>query len=60
MHIGASRLNLLFNQVWCALALLFLLVQARPALGAQDKEWDEHMKAAIKPPRHYSDRKSVV
>jgi tetratricopeptide (TPR) repeat protein len=42
------------NRIFLALALIFLLAQAGPALWAQDKdrdkdkEWDEHMKAGSK------------
>ena len=44
----ALRLNVPFNRVSLPLALLFCLVQIKPALAAQaqDKEWDGHMKAA--------------
>jgi tetratricopeptide (TPR) repeat protein len=48
VNIGVPRLDRLFNRVSLPLALLFCLAQARPALWAQDKEWDEHMKAGNK------------
>jgi tetratricopeptide (TPR) repeat protein len=44
----ALRLKVPFKRVSLPLALLFCLVQIKPALAAQaqDKEWDGHMKAA--------------
>jgi tetratricopeptide (TPR) repeat protein len=45
---NASRLNVLFNRVSLPPLLLFFLGQVNPALGAQDKEWGEHMKAGDK------------
>jgi tetratricopeptide (TPR) repeat protein len=44
----ALRLNVPFDRVSLPLALLFCLVQIKPAWAAQaqDKEWDGHMKAA--------------
>ena len=44
MHIGVPRLHRLCNRVSLPLALLFFLAQAVPALCAQDKERDKHMK----------------
>jgi len=58
MHIGVPRLRLLFNRVLLPLALLSLLVQAKPALSAQDKEWDEHMKAGNKAFMSFRDEKA--
>jgi tetratricopeptide (TPR) repeat protein len=45
MHIGTSKMNLLSNRACLVLVLILLLVQAKPAAWAQDKEWDKHMKA---------------
>jgi tetratricopeptide (TPR) repeat protein len=48
VNFGVPKLNQLFNRVSLPLALLFCLVQVKPTLWAQDKEWDAHMKAGNK------------
>jgi tetratricopeptide (TPR) repeat protein len=44
MPIGASQVRWRFRRFSLVLALTFFVAQARPALWAQDKEWDKHMK----------------
>jgi len=58
MHTGVPRLKLLLNPVSLPLAFFLLLVQAKPALWAQDKEWDEHMKAGNKASASFNDKKA--
>jgi len=58
MHIGVPRHNPLLSRVSLPVALCFLLVQAKPALWAQDKEWDEHMKAGNKAFMLFKDKKA--
>jgi tetratricopeptide (TPR) repeat protein len=48
MRIRAAQVRRFIPRISSAIALIFLVVQAWPALWAQDKEWDKHMKAGGK------------